>query len=140
MKPYLCIDFDGVIHSYTSGWKGEDVIPDPPVDNVFKWLNEAQEFFTLVIYSSRSKSDAGRNAMERWFCEWAKKELGETHQFSQGGIKSPIVFAHEKPAAFLTIDDRAICFKGNWDALDPKELLQFKPWNAKKLISKEVEK
>ena len=29
-KPILCLDFDGVVHSYTSGWKGADVIPDPP--------------------------------------------------------------------------------------------------------------
>jgi hypothetical protein len=30
-KPILCLDFDGVLHSYTSGWKGAAVIPDPPV-------------------------------------------------------------------------------------------------------------
>jgi hypothetical protein len=26
-KPILCLDFDGVLHSYSSGWKGADVIP-----------------------------------------------------------------------------------------------------------------
>ncbi len=31
-KPILCVDFDGVVHSYTSGWKGETVIPYPPVN------------------------------------------------------------------------------------------------------------
>lgn len=29
--PTVSFDFDGVIHSYRSGWKGAAVIPDPPV-------------------------------------------------------------------------------------------------------------
>ena len=37
-RPILCVDFDGVIHSYTSGWEGIDMIPDPPVEGAIKWL------------------------------------------------------------------------------------------------------
>lgn len=34
MKQTVVFDFDGVIHSYTSGWKGETIIPDPPVPGI----------------------------------------------------------------------------------------------------------
>lgn len=40
-----------------------------------------------------------------------------------------VTFAHEKPAAFLTIDDRAIQFDGHWP--DVAELRAFKPWNKR---------
>ena len=39
-NPIICVDFDGVIHSYTSGWKGIDVIPDDPVPGAIEWLEE----------------------------------------------------------------------------------------------------
>ena len=42
-----------------------------------------------------------------------------------------IRFPTQKPAAFLTIDDRAVCFEGDWSALDPAMLAAFKPWNKR---------
>jgi phosphoglycolate phosphatase-like HAD superfamily hydrolase len=63
----VCIDFDGVIHSYTSGWQGIAKIPDPPVsgaiDALFRLLDAG---FEVAIYSSRSSSFRGRWAMKRW--------------------------------------------------------------------------
>ena len=37
-NPIICVDFDGVIHSYKSGWRGVAVIPDPPVPGAIEWL------------------------------------------------------------------------------------------------------
>jgi hypothetical protein len=133
-KPIICLDFDGVIHSYTSGWQGACNIPDPYVQGFFGWAVQAVKFFKLVIYSSRSKEPGAIQAMREWL---GKQSISAIHagevgrDFEWPELFDHIEFAHEKPAAFLTIDDRAICFKGNWSAwaLAPEALIAFKPWN-----------
>ena len=127
-KPIICIDFDGVIHDYREGWK-DGSIYGKVVPGFLAWAEYARDFFTLVIYSSRSKSDEGRAAMY----EWLVRQIHETYETGYRGILtvSDFKFAHEKPPAFLTIDDRAICFGGDWYSpdLDHKRLLNFRPWN-----------
>lgn len=119
-KPILCLDFDGVIHSYSSGWQGATVIPDPVTPGFFDWARTAAERFRLVIYSSRSKEPGAIEAMSAWL----EEQLGD-------GERVEFEFAHEKPPAYLTIDDRAIQFEGDWSALKPDELMAFKPWNKR---------
>jgi hypothetical protein len=118
-KPIICLDFDGCIHSYSSGWKGSNIIPDPPVPGVFEWLERALKTFEIHIYSSRSLAPEGREAM------WAyiKKHGGPS-------IAGQLVFSVTKPRAFLTIDDRCVCFNGDWNdpSFDPQLLEVFVPW------------
>lgn len=135
-KPILCVDFDGVVHSYTSGWKGATIIPDPPTAGALRWLWKATEWFDVQIYSSRSKDPEAVAAMHKWFMEHSLQEFpGEDHPMHGGTMEDiadyPITFAYEKPAAFLTIDDRAICFEGDWSELEPADMLNFKPWNKR---------
>lgn len=131
-KPILCVDFDGVIHSYTSGWQGPTVISDPPVPGALTWLWRATEWFDVQIYSSRSKEPGGPEAMRTWMVKHAADVFDADHPMAYNvGNEYPISFAREKPAAFLTIDDRAVCFEGDWSELDPADLLQFKPWNKR---------
>jgi len=40
-KPILVLDFDGVLHSYTSGWQGATVIADPPTRGMVEFLRAA---------------------------------------------------------------------------------------------------
>ena len=125
-KPILCLDFDGVIHSYTSGWQGEDVIPDRPVKGVFEFLDQARKYFTITIYSSRSKSAGGRLAMKNWLRAESVAKYGIIPKWLHD-----IDFPMNKPPAFLTIDDRALTFNGHWDSYNVEELIKFKPWNKK---------
>ena len=127
--PILCLDFDGVLHSYTSGWKGADVIPDPPVPGALPFLLEAVQHFRVAIFSSRSHQPGGRRAMREWLGFWSvDTEHGLPHDTDLAFLSS-IEWPLEKPAAMVTIDDRALTFDGTWPAIDV--LKAFKPWNKK---------
>lgn len=132
-KPILCVDFDGVINSYVSGWQGTDVVNDPPVPGALIWLAAAIEFFDVRVYSSRSKEPGGIDAMHAYIRRHAEAEFGRDHALAWGAPDVyPIVFCSEKPPAFLTIDDRAVCFDGDFSKLNPTKLLDFQPWFKKK--------
>lgn len=121
--PILCLDFDGVIHSYTSGWQGAAVIPDPPVPGALEFIKAAQEHFTVAIFSSRSHQENGIGMMQVWLSDHCiKQNLG-------GGWIQQIEWPTHKPSAMITIDDRAITFTGEWPTMDA--LKSFKPWNKK---------
>lgn len=124
-KLIICLDFDGTIHQYTRPWTNETEILDDVVPGFFEWANEAYKTFDLVIYSARSKTEVGIEAMRQWLLEQANLWMLDTGK----RIEFSWRFAHEKPKAFLTIDDRAIQFQGSWSDLDPAKLLQFQPWN-----------
>jgi hypothetical protein len=134
-KPILCLDFDGVIHSYSSGWKGADVIPDAPTDGAAAFLDKAVELFDVQVFSSRTHQPGGVEAMKGFIwdalahyfdCPFAGDPRGLDRAIQ---IRDVLKFPTEKPAAMVTIDDRALCFTGNWSDFDPKRLLEFKPWN-----------
>jgi hypothetical protein len=125
--PILCLDFDGVLHSYTSGWQGAAVIPDPPVAGAIDFLYEAIQHFDVCIYSSRTHQEGGIDAMMDWIAEheriWRSRQDILPHTSLLFNIRFPVV----KPAAFVTIDDRAVTFTGVFPPM--ALLLAFKPWN-----------
>jgi hypothetical protein len=131
-KLILCVDFDGVIHSYERGWQDGKIYGNV-VPGFFEWTERVRDHFKIVIYSSRSKTDEGTTAMATWLHKQRNAWL------EAGGQRSPtntleIEFAHEKPPAYLTIDDRAIRFNGDWEAneLTLASLRNFKPWTQRK--------
>lgn len=130
--PILCLDFDGVIHRYDSGWKGPLTISDDVTEGFFEWLDEATKHFKIVVYSSRSGEPGAIDAMMFWLADqrrkWRERGGKSPHEFGEGVT---LEFADTKPAAFLQIDDRALTFTGNWSDFEPLALLAFKPWNKR---------
>ena len=132
--PILCVDFDGVLHSYSSGWKGATAIPDAPVPGAIEWLDSLVEDgeavcamaprfreFDVCIFSSRNRYWGGRAAMKRWLV---------ANGFPKDKIEN-LRFPLLKPAAFLLIDDRCWTFTGTFPSV--KQMLEFRPWNKPRL-------
>ena len=127
MKPILSLDFDGVIHAYTTPWEAADIIPDPPVEGAMYFIFKALKKFEVHIYSGRSHQLNGIYAMRKYI----KKHMMMIFPLKDARdiVYNKIKFPRVKPNAIVHIDDRAFLFKGEWPDID--ELLRFKPWNKK---------
>lgn len=117
-KPTIIIDFDGVIHSYDRGWQGGEIYGTLTTGFV-EWALEAQKYFRLAVYSTRSSDLVHLQDM----IKWCAQQLEET------GVQ--LWFPTSKPPAILQIDDRAVTFTGNWKDFSVPTILAFKTWQGK---------
>lgn len=130
-KPILCLDFDGVIHSYSSGWQGVGCCNDPPVPGTDVFLYEAVKHFRVMVHSSRSKSFVGRRAMKNFMRQHFSIPTTFSPDHECDFLCDEISFPWFKPSAFISIDDRALTFTGQWGDFVPAKLFAFKPWNKR---------
>ena len=119
----VCVDFDGVIHSYRSGWLGGTVIPDPPVPGAIDWLTQIAERYEIAILSTRTAEAGAVDAM---------REYLRAHGLAPA-IVERIHFARSKPPARIYVDDRGWRFEGTFPSLD--EIRSFRPWIKKQRLS-----
>lgn len=122
MKYTIAVDFDGVIHSYTSSWKGAGYIPDAPVPGAIEWLNKMQEKFDIVIFTTRGKWFWNRWKIKAWL--W---DNGYTEQGAETWTDLKIKVTATKPPALIYIDDRAWRFNGVFPG--PQTVHRMIPWN-----------
>lgn len=122
----LSVDFDGTIHGYQSGWQGPGTCNDPPVPGAMQFLEDACKHFEVHVFSSRSSSASGRMAMMDYISHHAREQLGKERGKA---LFDAVFFPKDKPAAFLTLDDRAVTFNGVWP--DPENLAKFVPWHQR---------
>ena len=153
----LCLDFDGVLHSYASGWQGIDVIPDAPVRAAIPMLYLYLAEFSVAVFSARSAEGRGIAAMKKWVSHqdaMFRLDISEAavkgrlppvlkqvplslvsiedweRWFDQGALVERVVFPTVKPASQIYIDDRGFRFQGDWP--DPDTLRRlFTPWHKR---------
>jgi hypothetical protein len=123
----IAVDFDGVLHSYTSPWVDAGTIPDPPVPGAIEWLFEMLQRFDVAITSTRNHQLGGKRAMRAWL----KLHAG-TCWYDQMGFRGleEIAFPVKKPAALVYLDDRAMRFDGRFPTA--QEIHEARPWNKAK--------
>lgn len=66
MKYTVVLDFDGVIHSYSSGWRGKTCIPDPPVPGIREEIDKIRKFYDVVVVSTRCDTQEGMDAVKTY--------------------------------------------------------------------------
>jgi hypothetical protein len=96
-RPIACVDLNGVLDAYT-GWKGADHF-DPPRAGAREFLQALQRRgYRVVIFTTRYAPDVWR---------WARTY----------GLDAAIdEVTDRKPAAHVFVDDRAVCFRGDFHA------------------------
>lgn len=119
-KYTICVDFDGVIHSYISQFD-PDNIPDPPVEGAIEFLTDMWEEFNVVIHTTRAELGTNRRMIRDWLKKWGlHRDIAEF-----------ITITDKKQAALIYLDDRAIRFKGPGSFPTVRAIHQAKPWNKR---------
>ena len=117
-KPTVAIDFDGVIHQYTSPWTNAREVRDDPVEGAFKFIEELQDSnYKVCVFSSRCAYEGSTQAIRDWLIK---------HGFDEERIPE-LSFTDSKPPALLYIDDRGYQFRGTFPTVE--YIANFKTWN-----------
>lgn len=116
-KKTVVFDFDGVIHSYISGWKGIEIIPDEPVSGIRETIAELRNAgYYVAVVTTRATEMKGIEAV------WAYLKK---YDIKVDSVQSM------KPPAICYVDDRGLKFDGNTKGLVEK-IKNFHSWTEKK--------
>ncbi|SRR5581483_2901403 len=95
--PVICVDLDGVLNDF-DGWKGADYF-HPPRPGAREFLERLQAAgYRVIVFTVRWAPH-----VEEWL---------ERHDM----LRYVSAVTDKKPAAHVYVDDRAICFRGDFQS------------------------
>jgi phosphoglycolate phosphatase-like HAD superfamily hydrolase len=115
----ICIDFDGVLHDYSEGYKGLDVFGKQIPGAAEAVQNLKKQGWQIIIFTARPVTDG----LKMWL-----KENDIPFDFINEN-PSQLDAASTKPYADIYLDDRGLQFKGNWQE-SLKEIAEYKNWQG----------
>lgn len=136
--PVIAVDFDGVIHRFTTPWTASTIVADPPVDGAFAWLR--------MLLGSGVRVWLHTSRMTRFAHPWSAvtpeleepiearvRALHEWFRAHGGGdiMEHPNINLWQwpgKPQADWYVDDHAVRFDGVFPTHDELFALRT-PWN-----------
>jgi hypothetical protein len=127
----VAIDFDGVIHQYTTKWTNAWTISDPPLEGAFAAIRHYMDNgFQIIIFSARLTP--GKNTEGAWQNMLrAKEAMFEwfLHHGVPREVASQFVFwtSAGKPHALIFIDDRGFRFEGRFPSVQE---IKARPWKV----------
>lgn len=106
-KKTILVDLDGVLNEYNGNFD-ENIIPEIK-DGAIEFIQNLHQNFTIKVFTTRNKILTAK---------WLIENNLDKYISDITDIKEP---------AYLHIDDRCICFDGNYNNTI-NQIQNFKPW------------
>lgn len=108
----ISVDFDGVIHRYSRGWR-EGVIYDPPIVGAIEALREMMELEAVFILTASGAER--RHKIVGWLEERGLKAVVDSPVSAREfwNDRGVILVTNRKYPARRYLDDRGVTFR-NW--------------------------
>jgi len=105
----VAIDFDGVIAHY-AGWLGIDIFGEP-ISGAKEEIQKMKDMgFYIVIHTARKPTPSLEKYLKDNGIIYDEINWNSNHEYPQDGGRRKVI-------ADVYIDDRGICFTGNWSGI-----------------------
>lgn len=104
----VAVDFDGVIHRYSKGWR-DGSIYDPPMPGAVEGLQALMAQYAVFVFTTRPAAQAAEWLAGRGFAVRVDGDPDSPEFWNARGV---LLVANRKLPAVAYLDDRAVRFTG----------------------------